>query len=92
MRERRVGIRDLKARLSGYVRDVKNGGTVTITERGRPVGRLIPVGASPEGTMEHLARSGDVAWSGRKLPAGRPVARVRRGRRTVADIVVENRD
>jgi prevent-host-death family protein len=43
MSELRVGVRDLKARLSEYLRQVSQGQTVIITEHGRPVGRLSPV-------------------------------------------------
>jgi len=39
MSEIRVGVRDLKARLSEYLRQVKQGHIVIITEHGRPVGR-----------------------------------------------------
>ena len=92
MREKTVGIRELKAQLSGYLKQVKNGATVVITERGRPVGRIIPAQELPEERMQHLLRSGDVAWSGRKLQAGRPVVKLRRGRKTIAEIVSENRD
>ncbi|MCI0774033.1 MAG: type II toxin-antitoxin system prevent-host-death family antitoxin, partial [Chloroflexi bacterium] len=42
MVERSVGIRELKNRLSKYLRAVKAGQTILITDRGRPVGRLIP--------------------------------------------------
>lgn len=37
-----VGIRELKARLSEYLRQVKAGETVIITEHGRPIGRIVP--------------------------------------------------
>lgn len=43
MSELRVGVRDLKARLSEYLRQVSQGQTVIITDHGRPVGRLMPV-------------------------------------------------
>lgn len=42
MTEMTVGIRDLKAQLSNYLRQVKAGATLIITERGRPVGRIVP--------------------------------------------------
>lgn len=42
-----VGVRELRANLSGYVDAVKLGRSYTLTERGRPVARLVPVpGAS----------------------------------------------
>ena len=40
-----VRIADLKARLSEYLRSVRNGGTVTVLDRDTPVARIIPVSA-----------------------------------------------
>jgi len=38
-----VCIRELKSHLSEYIRRVKSGEAVTITDRGQPVGRIVPV-------------------------------------------------
>jgi len=38
MSERRIGIRELKSKLSECVREVRNGGTIVVTEHGRPGG------------------------------------------------------
>ena len=37
-----TGIRNFKARLSGYLRDVQKGGTVLVTDRGRVVAEVRP--------------------------------------------------
>jgi prevent-host-death family protein len=39
----KAGIRELKAHLSAYLRQVKAGGTVVITDRGEPIGRIVPI-------------------------------------------------
>lgn len=39
-----AGVADLKARLSEYLARVKSGEEVLVTDRGRPVARLVPVG------------------------------------------------
>jgi prevent-host-death family protein len=41
--KQRANVAQLKARLSEYVRQVKSGGEVIITERGVPVARLVPL-------------------------------------------------
>ena len=41
MAERRIGIRELKSKLSECVREVRSGGTIVVTARGRPVARMI---------------------------------------------------
>lgn len=86
-----VGVRELKARLSAYLRQVKAGGTVVIVERGVPVGRIVPVNASIEARAKKLIEAGLVAWSGRRLAPAAPVA-CTRGGRTVADLLLEERE
>jgi len=39
---RQVRIADLKARLSEYLRGVRNGDTVTVLDRDTPVARIVP--------------------------------------------------
>jgi len=48
---RRAGIREAKARLSELLRDVQAGREWIITERGKPVARLVPASA-PRGPLE----------------------------------------
>jgi prevent-host-death family protein len=86
-----VGIRELKARLSSYIRQAKAGGSVVITDRGEPVARLVPVGQSLEDRMEDLVEAGLIAWSGQKLSRIAPVARTH-GQQTVADLLLEDRE
>ena len=59
----RVGVRELKASLSRYLARVREGETVEVTDRGRPVARIIPVGI-PEDLGRSMAE-GRVTWSGR---------------------------
>ena len=88
--ERHVGIRELKAKLSQCVRDVKLGATIVVTEHGRRVARLVPETDSLDERLATLKRSGTIMWSGRSLGAATPPPRTR-GPRTVADILVEDR-
>jgi len=41
-----VGVAELKARLSAYLREARRGRSVTICDRDTPVARLVPVEAS----------------------------------------------
>ena len=90
-RERRIGIRELKSTLSECIREVKAGRTLVVTEHGDPVARMIPETASLRERLDALRKAGSVTWSGRRLRRIKPVARVR-GKRTVADLVSENRE
>ena len=91
MKERRIGIRELKSKLSECIRDVKMGGTIVVTDRGRRVARIVPETDSVAERIETLRNAGSIQWSGRRLGSAKPVAGLR-GKRTVADIVVENRE
>jgi prevent-host-death family protein len=49
-----VGIRELKTHLSKYLRNVKNGGEVIISERGRVVARIIPANKRSKPPLETI--------------------------------------
>jgi prevent-host-death family protein len=90
VKDRSVGIRELKSRLSECVREVKRGATIVVTEHGRRVARLVPETEPMHARLESLKSAGTLSWSGRRLRATTQGVR-RRGERTVADILVENR-
>jgi prevent-host-death family protein len=91
-RERVVGVRELRARLSAYLRGVRRGETVTIGDRRRqPIARLVPFEVSSDiGVLEGLAARGIVALGAGKPRLRRPVKLRGRARQT-SDIVVEDR-
>ena len=61
----RVGIRQLKAHLSEYVRRAEAGETVVVTDRGKEVARLTPP-TQTDGLRELIAK-GMVKGSGGKM-------------------------
>lgn len=67
-----AGVRDLKDHLSEYLRRVRRGERILITDRGRPIATL--VGVDQEGAHEvasTLVRQGIGEWGGGK-PRGLP--------------------
>jgi prevent-host-death family protein len=90
MSELRVDVRDLKARLSEYLRQVSQGKTVIITDHGRAIGRLSPIEQPLDERLKDFHNAGQVAWNGKKLEPVTPAA-VNRGERQAADILVEMR-
>jgi prevent-host-death family protein len=90
-REKRIGIRELKSTLSECVREVRAGRTIVVTDHGQPVARIIPEGVSLQERVDALRKAGAIMWSGRRLRPGTPAGKVR-GTKTVADLVVENRE
>lgn len=72
-----AGVAQLKARLSEYLSRVKAGEEVLVTDRGRPVARLVPVGVGyvPDDEAElarlrEMEREGLVRLGSGKLPEG----------------------
>ncbi len=51
-------VSELKARLSQYLRRIKGGEEVLITERGRPVARLVPYRPDADEQLELLIEAG----------------------------------
>lgn len=90
MEEYTVGIRELKARLSEYLKQVRAGRTITITNRGRPVGRLMPPDQALEKRVQRMIEAGLAEWNGQPLPPVKPSHRLARGK-TIADLIIEDR-
>lgn len=85
-----VGVRELRDNLSEYLRRVREGELLVITDRGRPIGELGPAAAGSSAQRARaLARTGIASWSGGK-PKGLPHApRPQAG--LVSDAVIEDR-
>jgi prevent-host-death family protein len=82
-----AGIRDLRDHLSRYLDRVQAGEELTVTDRGRPVARLVPVEEAR--AFERLVAEGVI-----QFPAGRRRARPPRrieAEGTVSDLVAEQR-
>lgn len=91
MNEVRVGKRELKSRLSEYMRRVKSGQTILVTERGKVIGQIAPVKPSIEERLQAMVAIGIADWNGQKLKPHKPAAR-NRGPKQVSDLVVEDRN
>ena len=84
-----VGIRELRAGLSRYVEQVKQGEEIVVTEHGKPVARLVPMNG--ERKRDRLIREGVL------IPARNPKGRLPEPITTTHDvrlseIVLEMRD
>lgn len=82
----KVGIRELRDNLSRYLERVQEGEEVLVTDRGRAIARVVPVGA--ERTLDRLVAEGLVT------PAKRPKRRLRQPTKAnggASDLVVDQR-
>jgi prevent-host-death family protein len=85
-----VGVRELKNNLSYYLRGVKRGRPVTITERGQSVAVLMPAETPTRASLaRELSRNGIGTWKGGK-PKGGSRSVVIKGK-PVSQIVVDER-
>ena len=85
-----VGVRELKNKLSHYLRSVKQGRPVEITERGESIAMLVPPKQSSAAQIaEVLSRKGVGSWKGGK-PKGSS-RRVTVKGKPVSQIVIEER-
>jgi len=91
MSELTVGVRNLKSRLSAYLRKVKKGQTIVITEHNQPVGRILPIEQTLEQRILVLRKIGMIAWNGEKLQPISPLA-VNHSTMQISDLLVEMRD
>ena len=82
-----VGIRELKARLSEYLKLARKGHRIVVTDRGREIAALGPVSGERR-TLESLMAAGNLRWSGRK-PSG--LKGIKASGKNVAVAVVEDR-
>lgn len=92
MRECRVGLHDLRSKLTEYIRDVEAGATTIVVtdDHGRQVARIVPETDSLEQRLAMLKQIGALPWSGRRLGVAKPDVRLRGGA-SISDIVIENR-
>jgi prevent-host-death family protein len=92
----KVGIRELKAHLSEYLRKVKEGENLTITEHGKDIAVLQPMPTAKSRTrifLEGLEAKGIVKLPklGHKKPYG-SIPRIKLpGGKLVSDIIIEDR-
>ena len=91
-----VSIRDMKNRLSKYLRLARGGKDVVITDRGRPVARLVPVGEEAATEADIIARIHALPWvrpgKGGKVKGSRKGMPLRGKGPTAAEIVLQDRE
>ncbi|NIM93347.1 MAG: type II toxin-antitoxin system prevent-host-death family antitoxin [Anaerolineales bacterium] len=91
MAELQVGIRELRNHLSRYLREIKKGRSIVITERGKPIGRIIPKELPIEDRVEALMDAGILKWNGKKLEPTKPVI-TNQSPQLISDIILEMRE
>jgi prevent-host-death family protein len=85
-----AGIREIKNHLSEYLKRVKQGEIVVITERNVPVARLAPIQEEIQPEILALVKERAASWQGGK-PYGTAVPPEIPGIASIAALVAEDR-
>lgn len=91
MSEIRVGIRELKNKLSEYMHKVKSGETIIVTEHGKTIGQILPVSPTSEERIQAMVVTGQADWNGKKLPAYQPKV-INESDKLLSDLIIEDRE
>ena len=67
-----IGVRELRQQASRYLREVEHGDSIEVTDRGRPVARLVPIPSS-SGADALLATGELTPSTGDPLALGAPL-------------------
>lgn len=81
-----VGVRELRDSLSRHLARVREGHSITVTDHGRPVARIVPVGVPTK--LEQLVASGRVTPASRRK--GARLAPIK-AQGTISDLVERQR-
>jgi prevent-host-death family protein len=95
-----IGIRELRQNASKYIALVKSGECVEITDRGRPVARLMPVAEEPvqepedqpQDILDRLLAQGII----KRIPPGRGIVKAspkprKPGQQALSEVLAEMR-
>ncbi len=95
----RIGVRELKNHLAHYLRAVREGRSIIVTKRGKPIARLVPLSqpghvSMPldlESKLWELNAQGLLTWNGSAFQLPESSA-VNRSENLLSDLVVEDRE
>lgn len=81
-----IGIRELRDSLSRQLARVRAGETITVTDHGTPIARIVPI--ENDDVIERLIADGSITPAKNpKRPAPDPI----RAKGTISDLVIEMR-
>ena len=89
-----VSIRELRNKLTSYIRLTERGERVTVTRRGKPVAKIEPI-VNPESDLDEtlwkMVREGKASWTGKKFQPPRRTFKLKGEGPTLAEMIIEDR-
>jgi prevent-host-death family protein len=87
----RVGVRELRQNLSVYLRRVKRGESLEVTERGKTVARLVPPSTGDE-WLDQMVLAGKIRLGRGRIEDLPPPVKLPPGAKPLSEILQEMRD
>ncbi len=87
----KVGVRKFKNHLGRYLKKVKAGTIVTITDHNKPVARLVPLSSQLPDKVNEMLEDGKASWSGGKPGCMTPVSLQPHSEKTLGEMAAEDR-
>ena len=92
---RAIGSRELKTRLGTYLRQVRAGATLIVTDRGRPIAELRPLESyenDPEARLRELAALGVISGEVAERVPLQPFEPIRSSGASLSEAIREDRE
>ena len=83
-----MSAKELKNRLGRYLKRVKEGGTLVVTERGKPIARIVPLDLAPESKLKLMEELGLLVPPEGELVPAEPLVTPKR---SISEILIEDR-
>ena len=87
----RIGVRELRQNASAVLRRVSGGEVVEVTDRGRPVARIVPI-PQEESVIDRMIAEGRATPASGSIADLPPPIRLPKGRRLPSEILAEMRE
>ena len=84
-----VAVRDLKNRLSAYLRKIKSGEQLVVTEPGKPIAIIKPTEGLVDMRLDGMIREQAARWQGGKPHGSKKPAKIKGP--SVAKAIIEDR-
>lgn len=85
-----TGVKELKNKLSYYLREVKKGEKILITERDQVIATILPIERGEEDSkLLSLVKEGFASWKGGKPTGSHRPVKIKG--KTVSEIILEDR-
>jgi prevent-host-death family protein len=88
---KKAGVREIKNHLSDYLKMVKTGDSILVTERSKPIAWIVPIESTTSQKIWRLVESQSLNWDGNKPKGSIEIIKMR-GIKSASQYVSEDRE